>query len=234
VDRAEEFIQLFNRVEKFISDLVGPKNFRPFAQLVDAASASNAAVCANKNDLKQFAMLRNAIIHDADYPSQIIATPSHEALQRFKGIAHQVMEPTPLIPTFATQVHCFTPVDTLPTALSFMRENDFSQVVVRGRDQRLTMITVEGITKWLAGNMKDKNSLSNVILDCVLLLEPPGCFKIMGPDESIFDAADAFTNSIHHEATRLYAIVISENGVDSGQPIGFVTPWDLVYNPNLH
>ena len=58
-----------------------------------------------------------------------------------------------LIPMFATQVRCFSPGDTLPEALGFMRKQDFSQVMVRRGDGRLSMVTVEGITKWLADDV---------------------------------------------------------------------------------
>jgi hypothetical protein len=191
-------------------------------------------VRANSGDLKQFANLRNAIVHDAGYPSHIVAVPSQEALLKFKGIAQDVLEPNPLIPTFATQVRCFSPGDKLPGVLRFMRKHDFSQVIIRDSDGRLSMVTVEGITKWLADDVQgNQNSANKVTLDRVLALEPPGCFIIMGPDKTIFDAADAFTNSIHREATRLYAIAITEHGGASDDPIGFVTPWDLVHNPRL-
>ncbi len=234
VDRAEEFIQLFNQVESFLSLLVRPKKPLPFVQLVDAASAHSAAVRANNGHLKQFAKLRNAIVHDADYPPHIVAVPSQEALLRFKGIAQEVLAPSPLIPTFATPVRCFSPSDTLSEALRFMREHDFSQVIVRDSDGRLSMLTVEGITKWLADDVdRNRNSANEMTLDSVLPLEPPGCFIIMGPDKTIFDAVDAFSNAIHLKATRLYAIAITENGGDSEAPIGFVTPWDLVHNPRL-
>ncbi|SRR5712692_3553747 len=234
MDRAEEFIQLFNRVENFLSDLVKPPKFMRFWQLVDSASEVSAAVRANSSDLKQFANLRNAIVHDASYPSHMVAVPSQEALLKFKGIAQDVLQPIPLIPTFATQVRCFSPPDNLPGVLKFMRKQDFSQVLVRGSDGRLSMLTVEGITKWLADNVEgNQSSANNATLDRVLNLEPPGCFIIMGPDKSIFDAADAFTNSIHREATRLYAIAITASGNDTDEPIGFVTPWDLVHSPRL-
>lgn len=234
MDRTDEFIQLFNRVEDFLSQLVKPEKSKPFVHLVDAASALSAAVRANNGDLKQFAKLRNAIVHDADYPPHIVAVPSQEALLRFKGIAQEVMEPKALIPTFATQVRCFSPVDTLPGVLRFMRKHDFSQVIVRGSDGRLNMLTVEGITKWLADDVEgNQNSANKVTLASILPLEPPGCFRVMGPNKTIFDAADAFANSIHSQATRLYAIAITENGGEGDEPIGFVTPWDLVHNPRL-
>jgi hypothetical protein len=76
VDRAVEFIQLFNRVENFLLHLVKPQKFPRFWQLVDDASVLSAAVRASSGDLKQFGNLRNAIVHDATYPSHIVAVPS--------------------------------------------------------------------------------------------------------------------------------------------------------------
>lgn len=234
MDRAEEFIQLFNRIEQFLSQLVNPERHAAFWRLVDDASDRNAAVRAHAVALKRFAMLRNAIVHDADYPPHIVAVPSSEALSKFKQVAEEVLEPKPLIPTFATQVRCFSPTDNLPEVLGFMREHDFSQVVVRSSDGRLGMLTVEGITWWLADNVGgNQNPVNAAMIGDIIALEPPGGFMIMGPDKTIFDAADAFRNVIHREATRLYAIVITGNGDDSDTPIGFVTPWDILHNPRL-
>jgi hypothetical protein len=234
VDRADEFIQLFNRVEHFLSLLVRPEKSMGFAQLVEAASTLSAAVRANNVHLRQFAKLRNAIIHEADYPSHIVAIPSLEALLRFKVIVQEVVEPKALIPTFATQVRCFSLGDKLPEVLKFMRNHDFSQVIVRNSEERLSMLTVEGIAKWLADDVEcNQNSVARATLDSILPLEPPGCFLIMSAEKTIFDATDAFTNSIHCKATRLYAIAITESGADSDEPIGFVTPWDLVHNPRV-
>jgi CBS domain-containing protein len=160
--------------------------------------------------------------------------PSHEALLKFKQVAHDVIEPTPLIPAFKREVRCFSPEDALLPVLAFMRESDFSQVIVRGSRGNLGMATVEGITWWLADNLKWSLILADTAtLGDVIALEPQGGFKIMGPDKTIVDAVDAFRNCIHCDATRLYAIVITVNGGDKDQPVGFVTPWDLVYNEAL-
>ena len=229
MNRAEEFIQLFNRVEKFLSRLVNPEQPLRFGRLVDQASKLGAAVLANAATLKQFAMLRNAIVHDVDYPPNVVAVPSPEALARFKRIAREVL-PVPLMPTFARKVRCFSPHDSLPAVLGFMREYDFSQVLVRGPNGQLSMLTVEGISWWLADNFAENRA---AILDEILALEPPGAFLTMGPDETVFDATNAFRDSIHSGSTRLYAIVVTEDGSAKGDAIGFVTPWDLVHSPHL-
>ena len=233
-DRAEEFIQLFNRVADYLWQLVNPEKFAAFGKLVDVAATRSAAVHANAAALKQFAMLRNAIVHDADYPPHIVAVPSSEALSKFKQVAGEVLEPKHLIPTFATRVRCFSLTDNLPKVLGFMREHDFSQVMVRNSGGRLGMLTVEGITWWLADNVGgDQNPLNAATIGDIIPLEPPGGFMIMSSGKTIFDAAEAFRNLIHREATRLYAIIVTGSGDDSDEPIGFVTPWDILHNPNL-
>ena len=74
-----------------------------------------------------------------------------------------------------------------------MRNQDFSQVIVRGSEGRLSMVTVEGITKWLADNVEgNKSSVARVTLDSILPLEPPGCFIIMSAEKTIFDAFRRF------------------------------------------
>jgi hypothetical protein len=203
-----------------------------FAQLVDAASKRNAAARTYAEDLKQFAKLRNAIVHDSAYPPQIIAVPSEEAIRKYSHLVRAVLEPAPLAPTFSVQVRCFSLCDPLTTVIAFMKHNDFSQVVVKGGDRRLSMLTVEGITMWLAGNLdKVAGHVENVTLQAVIAHEPAGAFIVLAATKTVFDASDAFTNSIHLDATRLYAIIVTETGDDTEDPVGLVTPWDLVHNP---
>jgi CBS domain-containing protein len=234
LERAEEFVQLFNKIQDVLLSIAQRPPNTPFWRLVDVASTTNAAVHSNSSQLKQFAMLRNAIVHDTRYPPEIVAIPSEEALERFKKIAQQILEPKLLIPTFAADVRCFSPTEVLTDALRFMREHDFSQIVVRVNDGSLRLLTVEGITKWVAeqGDV-DRAPLREATLSRVLGCEHVSCFIVMGPNCNVFDADYAFRHSIHRDLTRLYAIIITHDGTVHGLPIGFVTPWDLVHNPRL-
>lgn len=232
-DRAEQFIHLFNQVQNALVLLTQKPAGSSFKVVVTAACGLNAAVRANKTRLEQFAMLRNAIVHDEEYPPNIVAMPSEEALRRFQAVAEQILEPKRVIPTFACEVHCFSVADLLLEALAFMDANDFTQIVCRDSGGRLRMITVEGITNWLRKERENyQATLSDTRLADLLPLEPPHSFTMMAPDKTVFDAKEAF-QSIHPEATRLYAIIVTDDGTDIGQPIGFVTPWDLVHNPRL-
>jgi hypothetical protein len=235
MDRAEEFVQLFNKVQDFLVSLTNRPRTIAFWQLVDAAAVQNAAVRSNSARLKQFAMLRNAIVHDAEYPPQIVAMPSEEALRGFKMISKQILQPRLLIPTFAAEVLCFSPNDSLADGLRYMRSTDFSQIVIKQDDRKLRMLTVEGITKWLAKELDSYDiAASRTTLGQALALEHPSCVIFMSPKQTVYDATDAFKNSVHQETTRLYAIIVTHTGTAAGSPVGFVTPWDLVHSPRLH
>jgi CBS domain-containing protein len=230
MDRADEFIQLFNQVAQFLSRLVNQADYVSFEKLVRVASENNAAVKANASALGQFAKLRNAIVHDAGYPLHKVAIPSPEALSTFSRVVREVIEPIPLIPTFERPIRCFSPSDTLSAALGFMREHDFSQVVVRGVDGKLGMVTVEGIAWRLADGISGILPPADAAaIGEILTLEPPGVFKVMDARKNIYDAVDAFRNSIRHDSTRLSAILITKNGELGEEPIGFITPSDLVH-----
>jgi CBS domain-containing protein len=155
-------------------------------------------------------------------------------LRRLTIIAKQILQPRLLIPTFAAEVLCFSPEEHLADALRYMRKTDFSQIVIKQDDRKLRLLTVEGITKWLAEEVDGYHiAASRTTLGHALGREHPGCFLVMSPNQTVFDAADAFKNSVHRETTRLYAIIVTDNGNDAGLPIGFVTLWDLVHSPRL-
>ena len=212
-DRAEEFIQLFNRVADYLWQLVNPEKFAAFGKLVDVAATRSAAVHANAAALKQFAMLRNAIVHDADYPPHIVAVPSSEALSKFKQVAGEVLEPKHLIPTFATRVRCFSLTDNLPKVLGFMREHDFSQVMVRNSGGRLGMLTVEGITWWLADNVGgDQNPVNAATRNLQLLSGLTDVVQGNAIDEQINEARDVVNKREFREAAILLKLVESKKG----------------------
>ena len=49
----------------------------------------------------------------------------------------------------------------------------------------------------------------------------------MGPENTVYDAQEAFRKAIETKHPRLFAIIITDNGKKTGKPIGIVTPWDL-------
>jgi CBS domain-containing protein len=118
--------------------------------------------------------------------------------------------------------------DLLTSALKDMADNDYSQVIVRTSDG-LALVTVEGVTRWLAQWAdQGKVTLTGVELRDVLELEHEDNLLVMSTDQTVREAVDAFNSAISEGRPRLYAIVITETGESTGSPVGIVTPEDLV------
>jgi hypothetical protein len=228
MDRANQFIQLYNATADYLRDVSGHDGGDNFSELVDRAAQVSAAVRKEAGNLKAYGRLRNAIIHFKNYPEEIIAEPTEETLGRFKAIVRKVLSPKGLVPTFQKTIRCFSPEDTLVSALQYMCDNDYSQVVLR-KGNSLSLLTTEGVTSWLARRAQD----GSIDIQVATIGDADACetcqnFMIIDQNKSIYDAHEAFASALERQQPRLFAIIITHNGRPTDTPIGIVTPWDLL------
>jgi hypothetical protein len=86
-----------------------------------------------------------------------------------------------------------------------MRTNDYSQVVVY-TGERLALLTLEGVARWLAQSSEDETVLlKQCLIEHVLINEHEGGFRVLGRNHSVYDAKDAFARPLvqaKHACTR--------------------------------
>lgn len=228
MSRADEFIQFYNQISDFLREMTGSDKGAHFADLISRAARKNAAVRTEALRLRDYADLRNVIVHHHAYPAEIIAEPSVEALADFQRIVEAVTAPPLIYPMFQKHVDVFSPEQGLEAALTYMRDHDYSQIVV-ATNGRLTLLTAEGIAGWLVLRASNNPvSLSDAQVQDALTCQNCEGLAIMSRNQTIFDAHEAFAGSVKEKVPRLYAIVITENGRATEHPLGLVTPWDLL------
>jgi hypothetical protein len=150
----KEFVLLFNRLSEFLREDTGLGQGYSFSELIDAAERKNGIVRQNQKLLRSFGGLRNAIIHDRDYPEKILADPRDSVLERFRDIVNQILSPEKVIPKFAKKLRVFDSTSHLSDALQYMKENDYSQVVAKDTGE-YCLLTPEGIMTWLRESLSD-------------------------------------------------------------------------------
>lgn len=228
VDRATEFIQLYNRLAQHLSGMVHADRFTPFSQLVELAARTNTAVARFASRLRDYGDLRNVIVHYRSFPEEVIAEPSLEALADFRSVFETIVSPERLAPTFQRQVTVYIPEDPLLKALKDMKTNDFSQVVLMDQGH-LAVLTTEGIARWLEQKATDDIiSIQEATIEDAHTCDVKGSFLVMARHMTISDAHDAFTCVLERDEPRLFAVIITQNGRDTEKPLGIVTPWDLL------
>lgn len=228
-NRHATFIGLYNQLADHLITLTGSNEFERFYHLIDMAAEKNAAVKMHAQQLKKYGDFRNVIEHNNEFFDE----PSEGTLARFQALAKNILSPEPLLPTFQKDVRCFALNEPLATTLSYMRTNDYSQVVIH-TGTKLAMLTLEGVARWLAQSSEDETVLlKKYTIEHVLTNEHDGGFGVMARSHSVYDAKNAFSRPLGTSKTRLHAILITQNGKIEEKPLGIITPWDILEDANL-
>jgi hypothetical protein len=111
---SERFLSTFNAIAK---------------HLVDLAGQSDAVVRRFSTDLKEFADLRNAIVHERT-DGHVLGEPNDQAVQKIESIFQLLTDPPKIIPFFQSAVYALSVGDPIAVAVKTMLEESFSQVPV--------------------------------------------------------------------------------------------------------
>lgn len=230
--RGHEFLSIFTDMEAFLTRNAPDGGSDGWADRLHRLARINKAVKRYMDDLLAYGRLRNAIVHDARFPDAYIAEPLPEVVENFRMIVNRITSPVRLREHCAQQknIRVFRRDELLKDALIYMRDKDFSQVIVRIHND-LSLITAEEITRWLEDQINADGILVDIAETNLGSLEPyemPGSSRFMSEAESLFDAEDAFRQLPGPNESRLYAIVVTSNGRPTGELRGIVTASDIL------
>ena len=232
MDRAQQFIQLYNQLSRYLREHSDSDSNLPFYQLIRVVATTNSTVRRYLADLKEYGDLRNAIVHNQTYPQEVIAEPTEATIAQFTRIVTSITAPKRVIPTFQRTVRVFSPEDSLLEALNYLKNNEFSQVIVQSR-VGLSLLSIEGIALWLATVAQAEMNVANVTVGDALAHEHPDNVLFMARNALVDDAREAFSTTLDRPHPRLLAIVITNTGKRTEQPLGVITPWDLLQDSNI-
>jgi hypothetical protein len=235
MNRGDEFEALFNTLDANLRERLAartPAGGRraSFVEIVRDLSRADNAVAYMRHDLEEFADLRNAIVHSRGLRGlRVIAEPVPEALDAFRRLVDDVTRPRPAVSLSGERVEPFPPSTPLSRVLTYMRERDYSQVVVQAEGDPLRVVTTSGITHWLEHHVGDGMVLleDDVSVAHALAHEPPRSFAVMDHTATVYDVRARFLEFPQGGTERLHAVVLTHSGRDVERPLGIVTPWGL-------
>lgn len=227
IENAERFLSAFNRIENFLRKETDSKPGVSFVELVNRAVKFNNVVEKYKDDLKEFAQLRNAIVHQTT--EQPIAVPIDEVVQSIERVAQYLLSPPKVIPAFQRKVFIMYDDEYVKDAMINMYKKGYSQIPIYKRDGEFAfLLTTYTITMWL-GECMDKN-ISNpgdyLIRDIACYENKCHNYRFIGWQATMFDVLDIFYHA-QRKGTRLEAVLITHSGDAQDRLMGIITVWDL-------
>jgi hypothetical protein len=222
----DRFEAAYNRIDALLRKKVGGARDLSFSAIVQDAARKDATVRANRENLLEYAELRNAIVHNRGKTPVLLADPRDDVVVDIERICEWLSHPKTLRQlTRSPQLRIFPASDALPEALLYMRENDFSQVIAL-QGGRYIILSREGIAHWLANKSKeDMISISDTRLSDVLSFEPKNTCVYLKPDDTIDLAGEVFANDI---GKRIFCVLVTQHATPKERPINIVTPWDFL------
>jgi CBS domain-containing protein len=226
MSNADPFLDAFAAIERHLRRLTKQPNGTPFFQVVDEASKRSAVVRPYGDDLKEYAELRNAIVHDRR-GGQVIAEPLEVAVKDLTKLKELITQPPTVFPAFRANVIVLSPSAPVSDALKPMVEHSFSQVPVKDGETWIGLLTANTVTRWLGANLDDPAvAKATPIRDVLSHTEYPDNHAFVGREAPLTEVVQRFHD---HErmGKRLDAVLITQNGRQPERLLGIITVSDL-------
>ena len=224
---SSRFLDAFNRIESQLRKIAGQDRRVPFYSLVDIASKSSSAVRLWSTTLREFADLRNAIIHERT-DGHVIAEPNDDSVRHIEHIVTMLTKPPTTIPRFQKDVLVLKPGDSVADAATIMLRDSFSQIPICDDRGFVALLSANTLSRWLGSSIStDIFCLSETAIEAVLgFSEDQDNCSFLGRNHTVFDALEKF-HSYEREGKRLEAILVTQNGKPTESILGIITVWDM-------
>lgn len=226
---AQDFINSFDEVHALLRKKLKLNDFEDFSSTIAKAKESSLISAEAKDYLLLVGRLRNAIIHDVKYkyPKDPIAEPHPDTIENLKRLKDKIENP-PIVDNLPkNKPKVFKESDLLLDCLEYMRQNDFSQIVVLGADQTHALITREDIARWFETQIAEKEivvSLEDVRLAEILSLDDKDDCKFLARTAHLTELVEKFESQ---GRTRIAAVLITNNGKATETPLNIFTQYDI-------
>lgn len=143
----KKFLDAYERIFECLRTKAN-SGFIPFYELL-AKFETDVVVKGYIPDLRKYANLRNAIVHDRA-SDQVIADPRTDVVDHIVAIADRITSPPRAYPHLKAEVASFAPEDFIGKVATDMQRHSYSQVPVIKHNGVITdLLTSDTIVRWL-------------------------------------------------------------------------------------
>lgn len=210
---ADRFLDAYARAETALNRKWGGEEYISFVSLVTHASTRDRFVRAHAQELKEYAQLRNAIVHQRDGKDEIIATPTQQVTQDFERICQQLEADRYILSYASKPVQLATPAQTIQEAFALMTQAKSMKLPAYTNDGFAGLITMQDLCEALLQGHPHTTHLQELLQEEM-------------KDRVTFLAKDARIEQAHNVFAKAGVILITEHGKPHQKPIGIVTSND--------
>jgi predicted transcriptional regulator len=224
---SEAFLTAFSRIEIFLRHRAHAEAGTPFHKLVKQAATAVAEVNRYQDDLREFAHLRNAIVHHHD-GGRVIAEPHRSTVSAIGRIAEAITNPPTVGERFKTDVVTVQVDDSISTAAAIILNKSFSQLPVMNMKKFVGLLTTNTIARWFGACSRDSRSAEReaTVQDVLSYAEDIRSYDFIKPDITLARVIEYFSD-IASRGCELSALLIVDGSETTPRFRGIITVSDL-------
>lgn len=194
---AQRFLNAFAAIEEILSRQQGRRaDHDDWAKFYELVADSSTLLQRQKEKLRHYARLRNAISHTPYFKSKPIADPRIDTVEEIIKIQHDLEKPPLLVDaledTGAPRI--FNPNDNIDEFLELVKAYDFSQAPVK-TESGFALITTNAIARWFAHSLSEHGGVieSTPIHEVLKFAESGDQLKTVNPSITTVEAINYFS-----------------------------------------
>lgn len=227
---AQTFLDVFNKLEKFLNQQLGATEYYGFRRLISRLSKENGIVETYKQDLIEYSELRNAIVHKST--GEVIADPHQATVDQLQKIYDLLIHPPSVMTIAAQPVYTCSTNNYLGEVLTQMKNHFYAYVPVVHDGRFVGVFSENTLTKWLA-DLAPEETISMARITIGQLQEyydrpddKANAYAFVAKETDVYSIRQKFL-SFTSEKRRLGALFVTAHGRREEEIIGIVTAWDL-------
>ena len=203
--------------------------YMPFSRLIDKTKKDNAIIRKFEDDLRVYANLRNAIVHNRTDVEYAIAEPHDDIVELIEYIDRELAKPITVGEMFRSKVHTLKTTDLLSTGLELIRKQRFNKIPIYRNNEFIGLVTASGITYWLADEYPEGvvSAEAPLLIDVYRHEKKKNTYRFVSQNLSVYEAEEYFKRAMS-QGKRIEALLITQTGDRAEKLLGIVTPGDLL------
>jgi hypothetical protein len=226
-DPAGRFLQAFQEIEQHLRAALLAPDSEDFSKVLKLAVDSYPGVRRYQHELRQFAMLRNAIVHRPSRGGQPIADPRPDVVLQIQSIRTALLEAPSLISVLGPGVKVATADSSIRSASKVMLGGDYSQLPVLSDGRVVDLLTNDAIARWMTTELETRGDvrLDVPVID-IAPFDADRSYEVVDRSSTVVKALDLFARHQEVRGEMLHAILVSK-WLPDGPLVAIATVTDL-------
>ncbi|ERJ12099.1 CBS domain-containing protein [Haloplasma contractile] len=235
---SNKFLKIYNDIDNYMRRTLEAGPRMSHIALIDKLSKKSNVFRFYKHDLKEFAELRNAIIHNTHFSNNqygdVIAEPHRYIVEMYEELYKKIMRPKLAKHVFRTindsSVYTATRHTKIIDIIKNMHDKEYTCVPILENNKLIGVFSENVLLTFIAkhGSYNFEHKSIDDILELTDINNHNGeYFEFVKIKDTVFDIKETFSRQ-RKDRKRLEMVFVTGNGTLNEDVLGVISAWDLI------